>query len=302
MEYYSPFITSNISSITSFELSYDSSKIIFATSDGIVSVFKYGSKEKKYIISNTIKSNYSFLLDLFTFVENIYSIENIKHIEKPYGPFNDLIVLSISFFDLKIFKQNELEGKNKQYFIILYGINYENSLEIRIPNISNSGLIVHSILSEIKLINIDLETPNSLAKFPRKKSKTLNSEPIFMNFILALDSSNNIHFYNLENLNVVLHDMNLNPTIWKNLHTQKISNDPNNYKNLLNNNINFNNISHSFETQTINTVYGPQEITHSYFYSIFDQENSNLHLLIRKFTKFYKASYCTQFRERPHLY
>lgn len=180
----------------------------------------------------------------------------------------------------KIYKEdNEFEGKQKEYFTILYGSNYENTLEIRLSELSNEARLVHSLFSEIKLLNKDLEIPNSLGKFPRKKSKVEIGDAIYMNFILALDSCNNIHFYNLENLNIILHDMNLNSNIWKNILNQKIINSPKNYKHLLNNNLAYNDMVHSFETQTINSIFGPQEITHSYFYSFFDQENSKTYSL-----------------------
>ena len=68
-------------------------------------------------------------------------------------------------------KDKEFNGIHEEFFKIIYGNYYENTMKI-------------------KLLNNDLEIPNST----RKRSKTEKEKPIFMNFILALDSSNNLHF------------------------------------------------------------------------------------------------------------
>lgn len=54
-EYYSPFTTSINAVITSFDINNDSSKIIFGTNDGLITIFKYSEKEKRFILNNTIK-------------------------------------------------------------------------------------------------------------------------------------------------------------------------------------------------------------------------------------------------------
>ena len=87
-------------------------------------------------------------------------------------------------------KDKEFNGIHEEFFKIIYGNDYENTMKISLSDFGNKEKIIHSLFSEIKLLNNDLEIPNST----RKRSKTEKEKPIFMNFILALDSSNNLHF------------------------------------------------------------------------------------------------------------
>jgi len=166
---------------------------------------------------------------------------------------------------------NNIGGNREENFTILYGTNYENTIHIRMGDDTKMTL---ALISEVSLLAKDLETPNTLTMIPKRKSKIEASNSTWMKFLIALDMNNNIYFYNLDNLKIILHDIIYNPHIWKKVLNQKLTDNPENYKQLLNNIKSFHEISYSFSMKSLNSIYGPHEITYSFFYSVFDLENS----------------------------
>ncbi len=168
---------------------------------------------------------------------------------------------------------NNIGGNREENFTILYGTNYENTIHIRMGDDTKMTL---ALISEVSLLAKDLETPNTLTMTPKRKSKIEGYNSTWMKFLIALDMNNNIYYYNLDNLMIILHDINCNPQIWKKVLNQKLTDNPENYKQFLNNVKSFHEISYSFTMQPINSIFGPHEITYSFFYSLFEQENSKI--------------------------
>ena len=110
----------------------------------------------------------------------------IKIVYGPFGPFNDIIILSIS--SLKKSKhQNNFEGINRENsFSILYGNNYENKIQIKIGDTGNDSKILLVLYSEVSLLMKDLETLNNSSMFPKRKSKRDCSASNLMKFSIIL--------------------------------------------------------------------------------------------------------------------
>ena len=137
--------------------------------------------------------------------------------------------------------------------------------------------IVTTAIENIKIIQDDIQSALTLINnlvVINKNHKNLN----YLNgtAILVLDSNSQIYYYNLDNLEIIFSDMKLNQFCWKAIHNSYLLNKLNKKNSINSVSVSLSDTSFPLFCQRISSIYGPINIVHSKFYSLFDYKIRNL--------------------------
>ena len=142
---------------------------------------------------------------------------------------------------------------------------------------SRNRKIVTTLIENIKIIQDDIQTALTLTNnfvIVNKNYKEHNLNYINGNIILILDSNNEIYYYNLDNLELILPDMKLNPICWKGIQNYFLLNKFH-ISNKIISSASLIDTAFPLYSQRLATIYTPVNIIQTNFFSTFDFKTRN---------------------------
>ena len=210
--------------------------------------------------------------------------------------------------------KNYHQEKNISLVRIFYGHYFENMIDLKLPELEQSDekdkdvrRIVTTIVENIKIIQDDIQAALTLINnFVVVK----NHSEVKLNYlngtsIIILDSHSQLYYYNLDNLEIIFSDMKINQFCWKAIHNSYLLNKLHFNKNTSNSvSLSLSESSFPIFCQQLSSIYGPVNINHTQFYSLFDYRISNnliYYIIGKNFGRFMK-NLCALNKEKELTY
>jgi len=175
--------------------------------------------------------------------------------------------------------------KGRSMIRVIYGQELDNNIDIQLPeedisskltkNINNpyksDRKIVASLAENFKIIPGDiLQALTLMNGVIKNNTNTKNINSINGIAIIILDSANQLYYYNLDNLEIIISDMKLNQYCWKNIHNSYLLSLLPNRNRYITPSISITDSSFPLFSQKLNSIFGSNKNNLIKYYSLFD--------------------------------